>query len=134
MYDRSVNATEFLYDLEMAQVDPNSLYTYAQIAMAYACSFLLSLLCSQRRSFLRDVYARIQGVHQNTSLEKAAFFSGHDTTLLPILAALGNSFNIWPPYASLMRIELLNGILMMRSYLIAAFLFCILFIKFVCVL
>jgi hypothetical protein len=58
---------------------------------------------------MKDVYSRIRAVHQNASTEKAAFFSGHDTTLLPILAALGNSFNIWPPYASLMRIELLTG-------------------------
>jgi hypothetical protein len=68
------------------------------------------------RSFLKDVYARISKVHYNTSQERVAFFSGHDTTILPLITALGNYDGIWPPYASLMRIELLYGMRMELSY------------------
>jgi hypothetical protein len=127
LYDRTINASELLYELQLGQKDSTGTYTYAQIAMGcvfafdslvfdlhgYFCVrnalYLLGSFFSHVRSFMKDVYTRIRSVRQNVSTEKIAFFSGHDTTLLPILAALGNAYNIWPPYASLLRIELLNG-------------------------
>mmetsp|Transcript_156 Transcript_156/g.189 ORF Transcript_156/g.189 Transcript_156/m.189 type:complete len:259 (+) Transcript_156:307-1083(+) len=50
-----------------------------------------------------------QGMHKSESVPKLAVFSGHDTTLLPILATLGsNVYNgeEWAPYASMVLIEL----------------------------
>mmetsp|Transcript_23792 Transcript_23792/g.42803 ORF Transcript_23792/g.42803 Transcript_23792/m.42803 type:complete len:300 (-) Transcript_23792:716-1615(-) len=44
-----------------------------------------------------------------TSLPKLALFSGHDTTLMPLLATLGDkvwSGTDWPPYASMIQIEI----------------------------
>mmetsp|Transcript_34102 Transcript_34102/g.71806 ORF Transcript_34102/g.71806 Transcript_34102/m.71806 type:complete len:661 (+) Transcript_34102:248-2230(+) len=44
-----------------------------------------------------------------TPLPKLALFSGHDTTLMPLLATLGDkvwSGTDWPPYASMIQIEI----------------------------
>ena len=42
------------------------------------------------------------------SAPKIAVFSGHDSTLLPLLTALGAFDGEWPPYASRIQIELLR--------------------------
>jgi hypothetical protein len=42
------------------------------------------------------------------STPKLALFSGHDTTLISLLAALGMYDSKWPPYASMMAIEIHN--------------------------
>merc|ERR1712196_57552 len=36
----------------------------------------------------------------NDSKKKFVIFSGHDSTIVPILCSLGIYENIWPPYAS----------------------------------
>eukprot|EP01126_Amoeba_proteus_P057185 TRINITY_DN725_c0_g1_i7.p1 TRINITY_DN725_c0_g1~~TRINITY_DN725_c0_g1_i7.p1 ORF type:complete len:216 (-),score=32.12 TRINITY_DN725_c0_g1_i7:55-702(-) len=68
--------------------------TYAQIAMG---------------SFVSDVLSRIDAVVSGGSSEKLAVFSGHDTTLSPLTAAFGVDEDMTPPYASLMRIEVVDA-------------------------
>jgi len=68
-------------------------YTYAQIAIA---------------SFLQDILDLLHSVHSNTSSVKFALYSGHDTTLLPLLISYDIWDGQWPSYASLLRIELLS--------------------------
>lgn len=43
------------------------------------------------------------------TISKLLIHSGHDTTLLPLLAAMQGGSHGWPPYASMMRIELITG-------------------------
>lgn len=60
-------------------------------------------------SFVSDVLSRIDAVVQKKSIEKLAFFSGHDNTLEPLTMAYGVNNGHSPAYAALMRIELLDG-------------------------
>jgi hypothetical protein len=54
---------------------------------------------------MMKVYPHIQG--QTNELNKLAVFSGHDTTIVPLLASLGVwNDSAWPPYASMVVIEL----------------------------
>jgi Histidine phosphatase superfamily (branch 2) len=54
---------------------------------------------------MMKVYPHIQG--QTNGLNKLALFSGHDTTIIPLLASLGVwNDTAWPPYASMVIIEL----------------------------
>jgi len=69
-------------------------YNYAQIAMG---------------SFVTDFYNRLENVVQNKTNERLAIFSGHDNTVEPLLVALGVEPTGSPPYAAIMRIELLDG-------------------------
>jgi len=75
-------------------VDRTSGFTYAQIAMG---------------SFVADFLARIDLASSNQTLEKLAIYSAHDNTLEPLTMAYNVNNGDSPPYAVLMRIELLNG-------------------------
>jgi len=68
-------------------------YTYSQIAIG---------------SFLQDIIDLIDAVHTGSSEVKLALYSGHDTTILPFLLAYRIWDAEWPPYASLVQIEVLT--------------------------
>jgi Histidine phosphatase superfamily (branch 2) len=54
---------------------------------------------------MKNIYPHIHG--QTTDLNKLAIFSGHDTTIIPLLASLGAwNDTTWAPYASMVIIEL----------------------------
>ena len=54
---------------------------------------------------MTKVYPHIQG--ETIELNKLALYSGHDTTIIPLLASLGVWNNTaWPPYASMVALEL----------------------------
>lgn len=46
---------------------------------------------------------------QNKTAERLAIYSGHDNTLEPLTMAFGVNNGDSPPYAALMRIELLDS-------------------------
>jgi Histidine phosphatase superfamily (branch 2) len=55
---------------------------------------------------MSKVYPRVHG-SDTTGLPKLALFSGHDTTILPLLASIGAwNDTEWVPYASMVLIEL----------------------------
>ena len=58
---------------------------------------------------LRDIFGRLQAASQETSSERISVFSGHDTVVAPLLAALGGMrapmLCRWPPYASHITFE-----------------------------
>jgi hypothetical protein len=45
---------------------------------------------------------------EGQQIQKFLLYSGHDTTLIPILVALQVDTMEWPPYASMMLIELFD--------------------------
>jgi len=93
LYDELVNQTNIMYTKLGFSNDTNG-YNYVQIAMS---------------RFISEVIERIEDVSKGRSKENLALFSGHDTTLFPLLMAYGVNQG-WPPYASMMRIELLDGV------------------------
>jgi Histidine phosphatase superfamily (branch 2) len=55
---------------------------------------------------MKKIYPHIQS-DSTIGLNKLALFSGHDTTIIPLLASLGVwNDTAWPPYASMVVIEL----------------------------
>jgi len=67
-------------------------YTYSQIAIA---------------SFLKDILNSLESVHSGTSPVKFSLYSGHDSTIHPLLMAYQVWDGKWPSYASLVQIEML---------------------------
>lgn len=55
---------------------------------------------------IKAIFDRIVNKISNTDPVKFYLYSGHDTTLLPLLVGFSQSDIKWPPYASLMAIEL----------------------------
>ena len=59
--------------------------------------------------FVKDViektYQHIKERMENRNDIRIAYFSGHDTTLYPLLPIFGFSTEDWPPYASMIMIE-----------------------------
>jgi hypothetical protein len=63
--------------------------------------------------FLSDILAIFSdtvtaSTHPGTPAPKLSVFSGHDSTLFPLLTALGAFDGGWPPYASYLTLELLR--------------------------
>ena len=58
---------------------------------------------------MKDIIVRMDAVVSNKTKEQLALFSGHDNTLEPLTMAWGTNSGESPPYAALMRIELLDG-------------------------
>ena len=54
---------------------------------------------------LHDMYRRIQGLAENKTRERFVLYSGHDTTLEPLVTSLGVTNGTWPPYASRLALE-----------------------------
>ena len=57
------------------------------------------------KELLDNMRARVQG----SSALRFGLFLGHDTSVLPLLAALGVWEGVWPPYSSLLVFELYEG-------------------------
>jgi hypothetical protein len=57
------------------------------------------------KELLDNMRARVQG----QSALRFGLFLGHDTSVLPLLAALGVWEGVWPPYSSLLVFELYEG-------------------------
>jgi len=93
LYDDLVEQNIALYAGLGFSNHSNSSFNFMQIAMG---------------AFVNEVTMRIAAASKGSS-EKFALFSGHDTTLLPFLMAYGYFDGVWPPYASMIRIELLDG-------------------------
>jgi len=68
-------------------------YTFAQIVIG---------------SFVQDILDVLHSVHSGNSSVKLALYSGHDTTIIPLLEAYHVWKGQWPSYASLLQIELLS--------------------------
>ena len=60
-------------------------------------------------SEIRSIFLRTNNSNDQTPpLPKFALFSGHDTTMMPLLASLDTDMDLdsfWPPYASMLLIE-----------------------------
>ena len=56
----------------------------------------------------RDLETRIDAVVSGRPGPKMALFSSHDSTVAPLLCALGLYFDHWPPYASTVLLEVLS--------------------------
>ncbi|CAM9307241.1 unnamed protein product, partial [Laminaria digitata] len=56
--------------------------------------------------FTREILTNMRDVLSGKSAMKFALFSGHDTVIAPLLAALGAYDCRWPPYASHVAFEL----------------------------
>ncbi len=50
--------------------------------------------------FLHDIYSNIMGLIESKTQEKFILYSGHDTTIEPLISTLGLADGTWPPYAS----------------------------------
>ena len=58
---------------------------------------------------MRQIRPHMEEGHDEKSLVKLSVFSGHDTTIMPVLAALDPNLwedKEWPPYASMVLLEL----------------------------
>eukprot|EP01123_Difflugia_compressa_P001586 TRINITY_DN11930_c0_g1_i1.p1 TRINITY_DN11930_c0_g1~~TRINITY_DN11930_c0_g1_i1.p1 ORF type:complete len:215 (-),score=55.29 TRINITY_DN11930_c0_g1_i1:27-596(-) len=92
LFDKINTNMIWVYD-SLFQSEYNN-YTYAQISIA---------------SFMAELRQILDSAHTYTSSVKASFFAGHDTTLIPMLTSFGVWNKQWPPYASLLQIELLTS-------------------------
>lgn len=52
---------------------------------------------------------RMRSVASGESKDKLYCYSGHDTTVMPLLATLGQDVTTWPPYVSNIVFELWEG-------------------------
>jgi len=92
IYDTTVSAGVYYYKgLQNTPTIKNS--TYVTIAMG---------------DFVAELGGLIDQVVGGASTVKMALYSGHDTTLMPLLDAFGVWDGVWPPYASLLRVHLLK--------------------------
>lgn len=71
--------------------------------------------------FVKDVLAVFADTVAGKSVPgisgpKMAVFSGHDSTLFPLLTALGAFDGSWPPYASRVQIELLRLVKQVKNF------------------
>lgn len=55
------------------------------------------------------VVQRMRQVSSGQSKDKLYCYSGHDTTVMPLLATLGQDVSTWPPYVSNVVFELWEG-------------------------
>ncbi len=55
--------------------------------------------------FLHDIYSNIMGLIESKTQEKFILYSGHDTTIEPLISTLGLTDGTWPPYASRFVVE-----------------------------
>jgi len=62
----------------------------------------------QLGSFVTELVSNIQAFVKGVEMPKYLVFSGHDTTVGPVLATLGAYDGQWPPYASHIELELWN--------------------------
>jgi len=95
LYTRIVAANLKSYVDEANFLVPGTPYTSMQMAMG---------------SFIDDLITNIDDVVTGKTNQTLSIFSGHDVTVLPTLLA----FNVWvdghwPPYASMITIEVLEG-------------------------
>jgi acid phosphatase len=59
---------------------------------------------------LIEIATCLRGAAETTAPGKIAFFSAHDTTVIPILYALGADIDAWPGYASSVVFELFEDV------------------------
>lgn len=55
---------------------------------------------------LKEILQQINASVSGKPVQKFLLYSGHDTTLIPILVALQVDNGVWPPYASMILLEL----------------------------
>jgi len=82
---------------------------YSKLAFAPLWVEMLANILPHLRPDLQKRYNAMGKIKTNDPPPKLAIFSAHDTTILPILATLGEEMwdgKDWAPYASLMVIEL----------------------------
>eukprot|EP00026_Physarum_polycephalum_P006185 Phypoly_transcript_06226.p1 GENE.Phypoly_transcript_06226~~Phypoly_transcript_06226.p1 ORF type:complete len:140 (+),score=10.98 Phypoly_transcript_06226:1323-1742(+) len=63
----------------------------------------------QLGSFVTELVENIQAFIKGEEMPKYLVFSGHDTTVGPLLAAINAYDGQWPPYASHIELELWNN-------------------------
>jgi Histidine phosphatase superfamily (branch 2) len=79
--------------------------TYNYIVTANEAEYAKLAMQPLWYEIMMKIYPHIQG--QSIGLNKLAVFTGHDTTIIPLLASLGVwNDTVWPPYASMVIIEL----------------------------
>jgi ubiquitin-like domain-containing CTD phosphatase 1 len=94
------------------QIVENVEYDFANLALydqsAYAKAAMSKLLSSVRSNIIDAMNSNNTSSIPDTSHIKFALFSGHDTTLMPVLAALLEDHwdRKWAAYASMVTIEL----------------------------
>ena len=95
------------------QIVENVEYDFANLALydqsAYSKAAMSKLLSSVRNNIINAMNSNNTGsIPDQTSHIKFALFSGHDTTLMPVLAALLEDHwdRKWAAYASMITIEL----------------------------
>lgn len=59
---------------------------------------------------LIEIATCLRGAAETTAPGKIAFFSAHDTTVIPVLYALGADIDAWPGYASSVVFELFEDV------------------------
>jgi len=74
---------------------------------------MLTLL---KRALVNDMMNVFQGGVTNSTKLKMAIYSGHDTTLMPLLSAFQIWDGIWVPYASVASFELWQSSAANRFY------------------
>jgi Histidine phosphatase superfamily (branch 2) len=57
-------------------------------------------------SFIGDMWQKLLDMVNNEKTQKWVMWSGHDSTLVPVLRAMGIFDGHWPPYASHLMWEL----------------------------
>ena len=80
--------------------------SYAKLAMGPLWSEILSKIAPLQSISASGSTNFFKKMAQQ-GIPRLALYSGHDTTLLPLLISLGKDVwnGIWPPYASMMVIE-----------------------------
>jgi len=92
IYDTTVDSSTWYYKGLQFTLSQNN-NNWASVAMG---------------AFVGEMGRLLDEVVSGASSVKMALYSGHDTTLMPLLAAYGVWNGIWPPYASLLRVHLLQ--------------------------
>jgi len=60
-------------------------------------------------SLLADVLDELDAALSGQTPTRLALFAGHDTTIAPLLRAFGMWDHVWPPYGSMLRLEVLQS-------------------------
>lgn len=92
---------EMVHELSKANMKPFTLQEQSSSSAASSSSSSFSKVDVSGMSTLSDV----EDSQRNAEEPRMIIYSGHDSTLVPILCALGIYDDIWPPYASYLTLE-----------------------------